>query len=958
MALATIASPRATAPGQWRGIRARARLWGGTIRGWILLAFLAMSVITGTLGVYTTLGIKNAGVLVTKTFDQSLMSINYARAAAADFASMQAAIARRWIATDPDVRHKLDRKVATLEQSLVDDLAIAAERSQSARASKAAENAQQAVAAWSDVHQRLLDGDETSAAWEALDHYASTVEQQIDLLINYTAGDGFTYRQNARATVALDTQLTLMAAALAVMLSAAVAWLLGRRIIGPVSAASAVAERIARGNLDGVMPRGGADELGALLTSMGVMRDNIKAMMDREVAQRRSAQTLLADALANSREGVLVIDAEGRIALANSQAADFLGSPASELLASPFEKRAVAIEGLANMAKKSLPGDDTQHAAGETRLADGRWLRVSRSATQEGGFIVVCSDITVLKDQESTLTAANLRLDAALDNMLQGLCLYDSENRLNVVNRRFCEIFNLPSDLVQPGISFRDVLELSVAAGNHGDCTVSDLLAEQAECVANTHFQELSNGRVVAIVHQPTADGGWVATYEDVTERRQAEARIVFMARHDALTRLPNRVLLAERIDHAVAQLVRGSGFAVLCLDLDNFKQINDTLGHPIGDVLLKAVAERLGTCVGEGDTVARLGGDEFAIIQVGVEKPEEVNFLADKLVNALSAPYELDGNQIVVSTSIGIALAPSDGTSPDQLLKNADMAMYRAKADGRGTHRFFEPEMDARLQARRALELDLRRAIVQGEFELQYQPLVNIKTGSVTGFEALVRWQHSERGIVAPGEFVALAEETGLIGALGEWVLRTACEEAATWPDHIKVAVNLSPVQFKNRKLVEVIVSAMAMAGLSPHRLELEITESVLLQDDDATLAMLHQMRGLGVRISMDDFGTGYSSLSYLRKFPFDKIKIDQSFIRDLSKEDDSIAIVRAVASLAASLHIATVAEGVETADQLEIARAEGCTEVQGFFFSPPVSAANAREIIGRASVRLGQAA
>jgi diguanylate cyclase (GGDEF)-like protein len=497
-----------------------------------------------------------------------------------------------------------------------------------------------------------------------------------------------------------------------------------------------------------------------------------------------------------------------------------------------------------------------------------------------------------------------------------------------------------------------------VAAGNHGDCTVSDLLAEQAECVANTHFQELSNGRVVAIVHQPTADGGWVATYEDVTERRQAEARIVFMARHDALTRLPNRVLLAERIDHAVAQLVRGSGFAVLCLDLDNFKQINDTLGHPIGDVLLKAVAERLGTCVGEGDTVARLGGDEFAIIQVGVEKPEEVNLLADKLVNALSAPYELDGNQIVVSTSIGIALAPSDGTSPDQLLKNADMAMYRAKADGRGTHRFFEPEMDARLQARRALELDLRRAIVQGEFELQYQPLVNIKTGSVTGFEALVRWQHSERGIVAPGEFVALAEETGLIGALGEWVLRTACEEAATWPDHIKVAVNLSPVQFKNRKLVEVIVSAMAMAGLSPHRLELEITESVLLQDDDATLAMLHQMRGLGVRISMDDFGTGYSSLSYLRKFPFDKIKIDQSFIRDLSKEDDSIAIVRAVASLAASLHIATVAEGVETADQLEIARAEGCTEVQGFFFSPPVSAANAREIIGRASVRLGQAA
>jgi predicted signal transduction protein with EAL and GGDEF domain len=352
------------------------------------------------------------------------------------------------------------------------------------------------------------------------------------------------------------------------------------------------------------------------------------------------------------------------------------------------------------------------------------------------------------------------------------------------------------------------------------------------------------------------------------------------------------------------------------------------------------------------------LGGDEFAIIRVSVGRPEEVNLLADDLVEALSAPYELDGNQVIVSTSIGIALAPSDGTTPDELLKNADMAMYRAKADGRGTHRFFEPEMDARLQARRALELDLRQAIVQGDFELHYQPLINIQNEVITGFEALVRWKHAERGMVSPAEFIPLAEETGLIVPIGEWVLRTACAEASTWPDHIRVAVNLSAVQFKNRKLVEVIMNALAAARLSPHRLELEITESVLLQDDDATLAMLHQMRGLGVRISMDDFGTGYSSLSYLRKFPFDKIKIDQSFIRDLSKGDDSIAIVRAVASLAASLNIATVAEGVETADQLDIARTEGCTEVQGYFFSRPVPAAKARELLTVAVGRLSHAA
>jgi diguanylate cyclase (GGDEF)-like protein len=401
----------------------------------------------------------------------------------------------------------------------------------------------------------------------------------------------------------------------------------------------------------------------------------------------------------------------------------------------------------------------------------------------------------------------------------------------------------------------------------------------------------------------------------------------------------------------------RGERVGVLCLDLDHFKGVNDTLGHPVGDVLLKAVAKRLRTCVTEDDTVARLGGDEFAII-VDVDKPEEVNVLADELVEALSAPYELDGNHIVVSTSIGIALAPSDGNTADQLLKNADMAMYRAKADGRGIHRFFEPEMDARLQARRALELDLRRAIVQGDFELHYQPLINIQNEVITGFEALVRWRHSERGMVSPAEFIPLAEETGLIVPIGEWVLRTACAEASTWPEHIRIAVNLSAVQFKNRKLVEVIMNALAAARLSPHRLELEITESVLLQDDDATLAMLHQMRGLGVRISMDDFGTGYSSLSYLRKFPFDKIKIDQSFIRDLSKGDDSIAIVRAVASLATSLNIATVAEGVETADQLEIARTEGCTEVQGYFFSRPVAAAKARELLSLAVGRLSHAA
>jgi diguanylate cyclase (GGDEF)-like protein len=908
----------------------------GTVRGQILIAFLAMSVITGTFGFYTTLSIRHAGVLVAKTFDQSLMSINYARAAAADFASMQTVIARSAFVSDPQKQSEIKEKLETLEQLFSDDLAIAAERSQSLRAATAAANVERAVAAWTSAYRRLLDGHEPAAIWEELDDYAKTVAQQIDLLINYTAGDGFTYRQNARAAVALDTQLNLLAAALAMMLSGAVTWLLGRRIMGPLATASAVAEGIAQGNLEGVIPRGNGDELGALLTSMGVMRDNIKAMMQREVEQRRSAQALLADALANSREGVLVIDAEGRIALANSQAANFLGSSPERLIGSPFAACAILTKGLVKDPTSGI--DDGLYATGETRLTDGRWLRVSRSATQEGGFIVVCSDISPLKEQKNKLAATNLRLDAALDNMSQGLCLYDSENRLKVVNRRFCEIFNLPPERVQPGMMFYDVLELSVEAGNHPEKSVSKLATEQSASVGGTHFQDLSQGRVVAIAHQPTVDGGWVATYEDVTERRQAEARIVFMARHDSLTKLPNRVQLAEQIDHALAQLGRGAGFAVLCLDLDDFKKINDTLGHPVGDEVLRIVGERLRTCVREVDTVARLGGDEFAILQSDVHQPEQVIGLARRIVDVVSAPYEIGAHRLFLGVSIGIAVAPSDGASCDTLLKNADVALYRAKADGRGTWRSFEAEMDARLQARRKLELDLRDALANDEFELHYQPLYSLKKERVCGFEALLRWRNPARGMVMPAEFIPVAEEIGLIVSMGEWVLRRACADAANWPPDIKVAVNVSPVQFKDGRLVQVVSDALATSALSPDRLELEITESVLLTNATTTLVTLHALRKLGVHISMDDFGTGYSSLSYLRSFPFDKVKIDQSFIRDLGAADSSALIVSAVIGLCGSMGMLTTAEGVETEEQLARLRIEKCDEAQGYLFSRPV--------------------
>ncbi|MGZ5803699.1 MAG: EAL domain-containing protein [Xanthobacteraceae bacterium] len=434
----------------------------------------------------------------------------------------------------------------------------------------------------------------------------------------------------------------------------------------------------------------------------------------------------------------------------------------------------------------------------------------------------------------------------------------------------------------------------------------------------------------------------------DVTERRQAEARIAYMAHHDALTALPNRVQFQQRLEEVLERVaVTGGNAAVLYLDLDRFKFINDSLGHPIGDQLLNAVAKRLRDCVRPADMVARLGGDEFAIIMSDVAGPEAVGTLAAKLVQTLSRRYEIQGNEVVGGASIGIVMAPHDGHTHESLLRNADMALYRAKADGRGRYHFFEPEMERRAQLRRTLELDLRKAFENGHMDIFYQPFVNLNTSEISGFEALLRWRHPERGMVSPSEFIPLAEEIGLIVPLGEWVLRRACAEAAHWPNDIKVAIKLSPVQFRTKGLVQAVISALAHAGLAPSRLELEITESVLLAETSANISTLHQLRGLGVRISLDDFGTGYSSLSYLRSFPFDKIKIDQSFVRELAERPDSCAIVRAVIGLGASLGIATTAEGVENEDQLERLRREGCTEVQGFLFSPARPSSEIAELL-----------
>ncbi|MFZ1921075.1 MAG: EAL domain-containing protein [Xanthobacteraceae bacterium] len=555
-----------------------------------------------------------------------------------------------------------------------------------------------------------------------------------------------------------------------------------------------------------------------------------------------------------------------------------------------------------------------------------------------------------LRAREAELQAQNLRIDAALSNMSQGLAMYDAEARLVLWNERFVSMYNYGADEIRAGMPLLELIRLRSTNGTFAgdpDEYAKSLVAQLRVGQATSQFAELPNGRTVAITRQAMANGGWVATHEDVTERRQAEMKIAHMARHDALTDLPNRVLLLERLNDALAQVERGEQLAVHYLDLDLFKNVNDSLGHPTGDELLRLVAQRLRACVKETDTISRVGGDEFFVIQTGIGNASDAERLARRIAEAVRLPYDLHGHSVVIDASIGIALAPDDGKDANELLKNADMALYGAKADGRGIYRFFEPEMDARMKDRRALEVALRRGFDNNEFELYYQPVVNLGRDQVRCCEALLRWHHPERGMVSPVEFIPVAEEIGLIVVLGERTIRWACRDAALWPDDVCVAVNLSPTQLASKSLLPTVLSALASSGLAPQRLELEITEAVLMQNSEVNLRTLHQLRALGIKISMDDFGTGYSSLSYLRSFPFDKIKIDRCFIKGLGEGSESDAIVQAVAGLAESLGMTTTAEGVETREQLDLVRELGCTDVQGFYYSPPVPARELAEFL-----------
>lgn len=546
-----------------------------------------------------------------------------------------------------------------------------------------------------------------------------------------------------------------------------------------------------------------------------------------------------------------------------------------------------------------------------------------------------------LDEQDNKLAERNKLFNIALDKMTQGLCMFDANKKLLVCNQLYIEMYDLSPALSKPGTSFRSILEYriesGVFAGNNPEDYIQERLAAVEEKVVSTKIQEMGNGRTIAISHQPMDDGGWVATHQDISDLRRVEAEMDHMAHHDVLTGLPNRSKLRSRIEEALLHTGQGEEVAVMSLDIDRFKSVNDSLGHPVGDQLLKMVAKRLNSCARECDTVARLGSDEFGIVQVGAYQPEDATALAQRIFKVIKRPFVFNGHEVIVGASVGISIAPNDGVDPDTLLRNASMALYEAKHDASGSFRFFEPGMDSDVKTRRKMDIDLRKALELGQFELHYQPLQNLETGGISGLEALLRWRHPERGLVSPVEFIPIAEEIGLIVPLGEWVIRQACADASLWPDDVKIAVNVSPVQFRKGNIVSTVMSALSASQIDPRRLELEITEWVLLNNSESTLSILHQLRGLGVRIAMDDFGTGYSSLSYLRSFPFDKIKIDGSFIHDLDNSEDALVIVRAVASLGKSLGMTTTAECVETVEQRDAVAAEGYTEIQGYFFSPP---------------------
>lgn len=630
---------------------------------------------------------------------------------------------------------------------------------------------------------------------------------------------------------------------------------------------------------------------------------------------------------------------------------------------SPPTDRSLNRDGIKKLIEDGTPW----RGGGEMR--DGRIISTIHEPLPDGGWITMQEDVTRQQRHEEAemarlreAEAQTMRFNAAINNMSHGLSLFDADKNLVICNETFARLYHLPEVLTRPGTPFVDIFRHREINGMvEKRDTASTSLQDIEELIASArawkNAVEMRTGQVVMINHQPLADGGWLSTHEDITEQHRNAEIIRFLARHDSLTSLPNRATFLEALSNAERQIEDGDIMAVFCVDLDRFKEVNDSLGHAVGDAVLTGVSSRLLSIFDGNGITARLGGDEFAALIGPLRAADEVHEIAQAVIDVMAPPLTVGNATISCSVSVGVALAPQHGHDANVLMRCADLALYRAKAETRGGFCVFESRMDVAQRRRQSVETGLRSAIRIGGLNLMFQPLIALESGRVSCCEALLRWQSPELGLVSPAEFISVAEETGLIREIGVWALEAACMEATNWPCHVRVAVNVSPVQFRGEDLVDQVKRALARSGLEPSRLELEITESLFLADDAHNLEVLHRLRELGVRFALDDFGTGYSSLAYMLRFPFDKVKIDRAIVSTIAEKPETAAMVTAIVDLCKGFNMLTVAEGIESEEQLVEVRARGCAEVQGYIFSPPLPHNAIGELLRRKQILPGTA-
>jgi diguanylate cyclase (GGDEF)-like protein/PAS domain S-box-containing protein len=702
--------------------------------------------------------------------------------------------------------------------------------------------------------------------------------------------------------------------------------------------------------------------IAAAILLMGAFAWRAARTLSRNSVTLRATNDRFDAALANMPPGLSMFDADGKLLVWNTKFLDLYGMSPDVVHGGADIHDIVAHR---NQIRGGLETDVKTYVAefrknllkdGKSiipqRLENGRTISITNTAIAGGGWVGIHEDITErVRDEEALfqksaeLARINLRFDTALSHMTQGLCMFDENKRLVVWNRRYAELYDVPAELLKVGTPYELIVTDRVSRGwIKADTSPEAVKAKVAELSNlprdSRRIDELADGRFVQLSRQPMPGGGWLSMIEDITERRRAEAEIVHLARHDVLTGLANRAEFNERLDEVTRRSKQcGAPITIMMLDLDKFKAVNDTLGHPVGDLLLAEVGRRLKSTIRESDLLARLGGDEFAIIQQGTSNQHESAIaLALRIVNAIAKPFDLNGHEASIGVSIGITMAPEHGSEPEELLKHADLALYEAKASGRNDFRIYNASMLEVVHTQQSAEDELRQAIANREFEMHYQPVVEMKTGLVCGVEALVRWRHPTKGLIEPDHFIPLAESTGLMNPLGEWILQQACKDAVSWPEHIKLAINISVAQLNKGNLLEVILCALVESGLAPERLEFEVTETSLLDNRETHLATIRQLKNLGISIALDNFGTGYASVTCLTNFPFDKIKIDRDFTKDALNRRDYAAVVFSVLALAHGLGVIATVEGVETEQQFEYMRQAGADLAQGDLFGRPV--------------------